>query len=139
MPMAAKPAADHTAFQQLKKDLSAGTLGRLYVFHGEEAYLRDYYLGDMKKKLLSGGMEAFNLHTLQAKECDPKALREKIDCLPMMGERTLILVSDYDLFKANAGDKDAYTELFGDLPDYVCLVFVYDLIEYKPDARTKLA
>ena len=26
-----------------------------------------------------------------------------------------------------------------DLPDYVCLVFVYDLIEYKADARTKLA
>ncbi|HIY16789.1 MAG TPA: DNA polymerase III subunit delta, partial [Candidatus Intestinimonas stercorigallinarum] len=29
--------------------------------------------------------------------------------------------------------------LFADLPEYVCLVFVYDLIEYKPDARTKLA
>ena len=26
-----------------------------------------------------------------------------------------------------------------ELPDYVCLVFVYDLIEYKADARTKLA
>ena len=137
--MPPKASGDSAAYQQLKKDLTAGTLGRLYIFCGEEAYLRDYYLGEMKKKLLPQGMEDFNLHTLQGRECDPKTLEQKIDCLPMMGERTLILVSDYDLFKAAAGDRDAYTALFGDLPEYVCLVFVYDLIEYKPDARTKLA
>ena len=35
--------------------------------------------------------------------------------------------------------REALAALFDDLPEYVCLVFVYDLIEYKPDARTKLA
>ena len=54
----------------------------------------------------------------------------------MMSERTLIVVSDYDLYK---GDREGLAALFADLPDYVCLVFVYDLIEYKADARTKLA
>lgn len=138
--MPTKPsAADGAAFKQFKQDLSAGTLGRLYVFHGEEAYLRDHYLGQMKAKLLPPGMEEFNLHTFQAKECEPKRLEQAVDCLPMMSQRTLILVYDYDLFKANAADKDALTALFSDLPDYVCMVFVCDLIEYKPDARTKLA
>ena len=138
--MAAKiSAADAAAFKQLKQDISAGTLGRLYIFHGEEAYLRDFYLGQMKKKLLPAGMEEFNLHTFQPKECDPKRLEQAVDCLPMMSERTMILVYDYDLFKASAGDKEAFTALFADLPDYVCLVFICDLIEYKPDARTKLA
>ena len=138
--MAAKiSAADAAAFKQLKQDISAGTLGRLYIFHGEEAYLRDFYLGQMKKKLLPAGMEEFNLHTFQPKECDPKRLEQAVDCLPMMSERTMILVHDYDLFKASAGDKEAFTALFADLPDYVCLVFICDLIEYKPDARTKLA
>ncbi|MFQ8761645.1 MAG: DNA polymerase III subunit delta [Intestinimonas sp.] len=66
-------------------------------------------------------------------------LEQAVDCLPMMSERTMILVYDYDLFKASAGDKEAFTALFADLPDYVCLVFICDLIEYKPDARTKLA
>lgn len=131
--------ADAAAVKQLKSDLSAGTLGQLYIFHGEEAYLRDFYLGQMKKKLLPGGMEAFNLHTFQAKECDPRALGQVIDCLPMMSERTMVVVYDYDLFKAPADQREAMTALFADLPDYVCLVFVYDLIEYKPDARTKLA
>ena len=138
--MAAKTsAADAAALKQLKQDLKASTLGRLYVFHGEEAYLRDFYLGEMKKALLSGGLEEFNLHTLSAKECDPKALGQVVDCLPMMSQRTMVIVSDYDLFKAPAPDREALAALLDDLPEYVCLVFVYDLIEYKPDARTKLA
>ena len=138
--MAAKTsAADAAALKQLKQDLKAGTLGRLYVFHGEEAYLRDFYLGEMKKALLSGGLEEFNLHTLPAKECDPRALGQVVDCLPMMSQRTMVVVSDYDLFKAPAPDREALAALFDDLPEYVCLVFVYDLIEYKADARTKLA
>ena len=134
--MAKKEKADSAAYQKLKKDIADGTIGRLYVFYGEEAYLRDFYLGQMKKKLLPAGMEEFNLHTMSGKEFDIKRLAQMVDCLPMMSERTLIVVSDYDLYK---GDKEGLTALFADLPDYVCLVFVYDLIEYKADARTKLA
>ena len=137
--MAKNSSADAAAVKQLKSDLAAGTLGRLYILHGEEAYLRDFYLGQMKKKLLPAGMEAFNLHVFQAKECEPKALGQVVDCLPMMSQRTMVVVYDYDLFKAPADQREAMAALFADLPDYVCLVFVYDLIEYKPDARTKLA
>ena len=134
MPSKGKP--DTAAFQQLKQDLKSGSLGSLYIFHGEEAYLRDYYLGEMKKRLLPPGMEAFNYHVIQGREFDLKELAQTVDCLPMMSQRTLIVVNDYDLFK---GDKDGLAALLRDLPDYVCLVFVYDLIAYKTDARTKLA
>ena len=134
--MPPKAKSDGAALKALKQDLKANTLGCLYVFHGEESYLRDYYLGEMKKKLLPAGMEEFNFHTLPGKEFDVKKLQELVDCLPMMSQRTLIVVSDYDLFK---GDKEALVRVLSDLPDYVCLVFVYDILEYKADARTKLA
>ena len=62
-----------------------------------------------------------------------------MDCLPMMAERTLVLVTDFDLFKAGEKDREAYAKLFAQLPDYCCLVFLYDLLDYKGDARTKLA
>ena len=131
-----KPKVDDAAYKKLKKDLSDGTLGNLYVFHGEEAYLRDFYLGQMKKKLLPEGLEDFNYHVLQEKDFDLKQLAMLIDAFPMMSERTLVVVMDHDLYK---GDKEALGELLDDLPEYLCLVFVYDLIEYKSDARTKLA
>ncbi len=134
--MPPKGKADTAAYQKLKKDIREGTIGSLYVFHGEEAYLRDFYLGEMKKKLLPPGMEEFNLHTMTGKDFDVKRLEQLVDCLPMMSQRTMIVVSDYDLYK---GDKDALAAVLRELPEYVCLVFVYDLIEYKADARTKLA
>ena len=43
MPPKSKP--DTSGFEKLKKDLSAGRPDRLYIFHGEETYLRDHYLG----------------------------------------------------------------------------------------------
>lgn len=135
MPPKSKPV--NAAYQALKKDISTGTLGKLYLFHGEETYLRDYYLEQMKKRLLPEGMESFNLHTLEGKLCSSERLSELLDHLPMMSERTLLVVTDYDLFKAPEEERRAMAALLSDLPEYCCLVFVYDLLEYKGDARMK--
>ena len=137
--MPPKGKADTAGYQQLKKDLSAQAPGKLYILHGEETYLRDYCLNQLKELILSGGMGTFNFHEIPAKEMSPRRLEEALDCLPMMAQRTLVQVTDFDLFKAGEKDREAYAKLFEELPDYVCLVFVYDLIPYKGDARTKLA
>ena len=135
MPPKSKP--DSSGLEKLKKELAAGRPGKLYIFHGEETYLRDYYLGKLREAVLTGGLGEFNRHDLSGKDMSPHALEEAVDCLPMMAQRTFVLVTDFDLFKA--GDKEAYIRILSNLPDYCCLVFLYDLIEYKPDARTKLA
>lgn len=127
------------ALKLFKKSLKENAVGTLYLFHGEEAYLRNFYLGELKKRVLTPGLEEFNLHTIEGKEAGPRAIAEAVDCLPMMSERSMVLVTDYDLFKAPADHRDALAALFAALPEYVCLVFVYDLIEYKPDERTRLA
>ena len=137
MPPKGKP--DTAGYQKLKKDLSGKQPGQLYIFHGEETYLRDHYLGRLRELLLSGGMGEFNLHEIAAKDMSPHALEEAVDCLPMMSERTLIQVVDFDLFKAGEKDREAYIHILSQLPEYCCVVFVYDLIDYKADARTKLA
>ena len=137
MPPKNKP--DTSGFDKLKKDLSTGTPGQLYLFHGEETYLRDYYLGRLRDAVLPGGLGEFNRHDLAGKDMSPHALEEAVDCLPILTERTFVLVTDYDLFKAGEKDREEYLRILGNLPDYCCVVFLYDLIEYKADARTKLA
>ncbi len=133
-----KSKPDLVGYQQLKKDITAKNLGRLYFLHGEETYLRDYYLGRMKEILLDGGMGTFNLHQLDGKEMSLHKLEELIDCLPMMAERTMVLVTDFDFFKLGESDREKYGALLEGLPDYCCLVVVYDLIAFKADARLKL-
>ena len=137
MPPKSKP--DTSGLDRLKRDLAAGQPGQLYIFHGEETYLRDHYLGRLRETVLTGGLGEFNRHDLTAGDMSPHALEEAVDCLPMMAERTLVEVADFDLFKANEGDREEYIRILSHLPDYCCLVFLYDTLEYRPDARTKLA
>ena len=136
-PYKKKKSEENEGFQTFKKSLSAGTIGNLYIFHGEEVYLRDYYLEQMREKLIPDGMESFNLRTLPGKTLTMQQLSESIDAFPMMSQRTLIIVNDYDIFKAPEGDRATLTALFEDLPEYVCLVFLYDTVPYKGDARMK--
>lgn len=134
--MAFQKKADDSAYRELKRELAEGSIGSLYIFHGEETYLRDHYLGKMKQALLTGGLDDFNYHPLPAREFSLSRLRELVDAMPMMSERTMVVVSDYDIDK---GDREALADLLSDLPEYVCLVFVYDVIEYRPDGRSKLS
>ncbi len=134
-----KSKPDQSGYRQLKQDIRDKNLGKLYFLHGEETYLRDYYFGEMKKQLLDGGMGTFNLHQLEGKELSPHKLEEVVDCLPMMADRTLIVVSDFDFFKAGESDREKYGEIFENLPDYCCLVAIYDLVAFKSDARLKLS
>lgn len=133
-----KPKSDGS-LERFKSELKDKKLRRLYVLYGEEVYLRQYYLGRLREQLIPPGMEAFNDKLLEGKEVTARDIIAAADCFPMMSEHTLVVVRDYDLFKANEADRNALMDYFADLPEYLCLVFLYDLIPYKPDARTKLA
>lgn len=125
------------ALQKLKADLSAGTIGNAYIFHGEESYLREYYLGELRKKLIPQGFETFNYHALEGKDLTAEALAETVEAMPMMAERTLIAVTDWDLFKLGEDQRTKLIALLEDLPPYCCVVFVYDTLEYKQNKTLK--
>ncbi len=128
--MAAKK-VDRSTYKKLRQDLKSGEIGQLYVFHGEEKYLMEQCVAQLKKQLVPEGMEEFNLHTFAGKDIDVGELVSTIDNFPMMSDRTLILVTDFDLFGCNEKKKAMLTEVFSDLPEYLCLVFVYDSLDYK--------
>ena len=120
-------------YQKLKSDLSSGEIGQVYIFHGEESYLREYYLGALKKVLVPAGFEEFNYHALDGKTLSMQALGEVVDAMPMLAERTMVAVTDCDLYKLGESQRNMLIEMLEDFPDYCCLVLVYDTLEYKPN------
>ena len=130
---------DNTAMRELKRAVKEGAPKNLYLFHGEEAFLRDDCLARLKQAILPPGLEEFNLHTAKGAECSVDWIEQAVDCLPMMSERTLVQVTDFDLLGQGEKNKERMLEILSDLPDYCCLVFVYDLLAYKPTAKDKLA
>ena len=124
-------------YQKLKNDLAAGELGQVYLFHGEESYLREYYLGAVKKALIPADFEEFNYHSLDGKSLSVGELTEAVEAMPMMTERTLVVVTDCDLFRLSEDARRMLEALLEDFPDYCCLIFVYDVLEYKQDRKLK--
>lgn len=131
-----RKSAGDAGLGKLKDALAAGELGTVYIFHGEESYLREYYLSEMKKHLVAG-FESFNFHRMEGKGLTVQALAETVEALPMMAQRTMVQVVDWDLYKLNEDQRNALTALLEDFPAYCCLVIVYDQIEYKPNKTYK--
>ncbi len=121
----------------LKLAIREKRLGRLYIFHGEEAFLRNHYLGQMKKLLLDQLTESFNYHKLTKETFDLQSFADAVESLPMMAESTLVVVDDIDLFKLPESDREKLANIFCDIPDYCTVVILYESVEWKPDKRLK--
>ena len=134
--MARKPSQGN-ALQELKTALKNKELGRLYFFHGEETFLLNHYLVQMKKQLLDPLTESFNFHRLNNETFDIRDFADAVENLPMMAENTFVQVDDIDLFKMNEGDRTKMTEILADIPDYCTVVFTYLTAQWKPDKRLK--
>jgi len=122
----------------LKDDISGGQIKNLYIFHGEEKYLLEHYLGMLKSKLVDPAMEQFNSIVLDGKGLKIDVLTDAVEGLPMFSEHKLVVVRDFDLYHADESQREILTSLISDIPESTCLVFVYDLIEFKADSRQKL-
>ncbi len=133
----AKKAAPSNAFAQLKLALKNKDLGRLYFFHGEETFLMNHYLEQMKKQRLDPLTESFNFHRLNNETFTIRDFADAVENLPMMAEYTFVQADDIDLFKMNEADRTKMTEILSDIPDYCTVVFTYLTNSWKPDKRLK--
>ena len=125
------------AFQKLKQDLAEGDAASAYIFYGEESYLRAHYLRRLREVLIPAGAEEFNYHALEGKDLTVQQLSEMAEAMPMMAQRTMIAVTDMDLFKLGKEQREQLEEFLSDVPPYCCVVFVYDTVAYKPDRTMK--
>ena len=62
---------------------------------------------------------------------------ETAEAMPMLAERTLIVVTDWDIYKLNEDQRERFIALLEDLPEYCCIVFVYDTVAYKQNKTVK--
>lgn len=134
--MARKQEKD-SSLQELKAHLKTKDIQRLYFFHGEETFLLNHYLTQMKKQLLDPLTESFNFHRFTAETFAIRDFAEAVENLPMMAESTLVLVDDVDPFKMNEDDRSKMGEILSDIPDYCTVIFTYLTVQWKPDKRFK--
>ena len=133
----AKNQPDIGGFDRLKASIRTGELDNFYVFHGEEGFLMQHYLEQLRKLLLDELTEAFNYHRLNSENFDLRSFADAVENLPMMAEHTLVQVDDIDFFKMSEGDREKAAEILSDIPEYCTVVMTYVTTAWKPDKRLK--
>ena len=133
----AKKQEQPDALQMLKQAIRAKDPGRLYFFYGEEVFLLHHYLEQLRKAIIDELTESFNYHKHTSETFDIREFADCVENLPMMAERTMVIVDEIDVFKMNEADREKMIDIFSDIPDYCTVVFTYETIAFKPDKRLK--
>ena len=86
----------------LKSALEQQRFDRVYLFHGDDDYLKDEKVRALIDRATDPGTRDFNLEVRRAAETDAGALGLALDSLPMMAERRVVVVRDVNTFKKDA-------------------------------------
>ena len=120
--------------QELLK-LKAEGAKTLYLLWGKEDYLREQYLMQLKSICIPEGESGFNFRRFDGPEISASALRQAIDSVPFLSERSFVELRDMDLNRLKEAQE--IQELLSDLPEYCTVCFVQNA-EFEPDGRLKL-
>ena len=188
----AKQSSQRDDYRQLTDELKSGKPANCYIFYGDERFLLERSVQQLRNLICPEGTGSFNYRQFDGKTVSVDEIEAAVDTYPAFTERTLIEVTDYNMFAAggkhvkfddsqigesdtlqtddsddsssaanfsanfemlNSPDETASSssgrkkpskdaeqrlvDLICDLPEYVCLVFIFDLITFKPDLRRK--
>lgn len=126
----------------LKEELSRKKLRNLYIFYGEEEYLKELYIKKIEELVPDGGLEEFN-RILIAGAVDYSVYDDAWEGMPMMTDRRILLIRDSNIFTTRrSGDivppndeqKAFWTEKFKRLSDDTSVIFC----EKNVDSRSAL-
>ena len=118
---------------QLREQIKSGNFLNAYLIYGEESYLKEHYISQLKKKIVDPAFESFNLHRFEGRDTAFDDILKDAQMLPMMSEYNLVLVRDYPVEKSKQ-DLKLLNEFLTDVPESTVFILTYDAIE--PDVKS---
>jgi len=118
----------------LKRDLAAGRIAPIYLFHGEETFLKEEAVSALRMAVLGRGGAEQSPWSMTVLEGGATSLAEILDTartLPMLSERRLVLVKEAE--KLRESDAAPLKKYLKDPSPTTCLLF--NAGAGKPDFR----
>lgn len=117
----------------LKEEIKNNKIRNLYLFYGDEEYLKKTYLGKIEDKILDRQTADFNKIIFEGKT-DLGKLIDACETMPMLSEKKLVVVKDSGFFKSRKkedgtkkdsknGHQGSLSELISSVPGHTCLIF----------------
>lgn len=119
--------------QQLRKQIKENSFENAYLIYGEESYLKEYYVSQMREKIVDKTFESFNYHFFDGKDISLDEILKDAQMLPMMSEYNLVVARDYPVDKTQS-DIKLLEEYLSDCPETTVFILWYDSLE--PDVKS---
>ena len=123
--------------QGLKQQIKENTLSGAYLFYGEEDYLKELYVNRVLKRCVNPGFEGFNLHKYDGESAEMNDFIDAAQMLPMMSDRVVVLVRDFDLSKLSSEENEQFSAFMEDVPESTVILFWLDAIKFNPKKDNK--
>ena len=108
--------------KELKDSLKDPTGG--YFFYGDEDYLKEYYLTQIRRAVITDeSMADFNLISLDDETFSPASLSDALASPPLMSEKKLITVKLSSYNAISDKDKKEILDALSDIPSDTVVVF----------------
>lgn len=107
----------------------------LFLIWGPEDYLADQFFAEIKKLCVTDEGDDFSYRKLTERDFDALALREAVDSVPFLSERSLVEIRGIDLNKLK--ETDEIINILSDIPEYCTVVFMCGAA-FEPDKRLKI-
>ena len=137
--------AKENVLPELKRRIKEGQTGGIFLFYGEERYLKEFYLGKLKEAIPDGGFAEFNHVFLDGKSLTFDQVDDAVESFPVMSDRKLVCIKDSGAFKAPGEEvKQYWMQRLKTIPQEVTLVFDETEVDkrsatYKAAAKAGLA
>lgn len=82
---------------QLHKDIKAGKLYPVYLFHGEESYIIDEAADMLETAVVPEHAKAFDQQILYGTDCDARYVMEQLMLFPLLASKRLVIIREAQL------------------------------------------
>lgn len=117
------------AADELMRRLRGGQIPPLVLLQGQEPYLVERAVRNLRQAVFPGGQDEFNDHLFQAKDCTAQQIFDAALTLPVFAERRLVTVKDAQLLPAAVLD-ELLPYLKEPAPE-TCLLLVADKVDNR--------
>lgn len=116
--------------KSLQEDIKNQEFKNVYLFFGEEDYLKQQYKRKMKQALVPEE-DTMNYACFEGKKTEPREVIDLAETMPFFADRRVIVLEDTGFFKNQCQELPEY---MAELPEYLCMLFV----EKEVDKRSRM-
>lgn len=113
----------------IAKKLKAPVNDNIWLIYGDDGFLKDHYCAKLVDACVSDELKFFNFHTYNDNESSLDDIFAAADNLPVMSDRTCLLVRNYPLCELGKNQLAEFKKKLEQLPETTVIIFFYNTIE----------